>query len=86
MSESSPSSEPEVLTNVMLGTQATYRVIERTSNGHVKVAVIEAPGLAEGYEFAITAEAAAGMDSSLNTQESDLSSRSSSSTKALPAT
>lgn len=86
MSESTRSSKPEVLTNVMLGTQATYRVVERMPSGHVRVAVIEAPGLSEGYEFSITAEAAAGMDSSLSTRETDRATLSHSSAKTLPAT
>lgn len=85
-SKSAQSLEPEVLTNVMLGTQATYRVVQRTADGHVRVAVIDAPGLDEGYEFVITAEAAAGMNSSLSTPENDKARRSSSKTNAVPAT
>jgi hypothetical protein len=65
--------ESEILTSVILGTQATYRVIERQPSGLVRVATIEAPGLSAGFEFSITAEAAAAMSSSLEEAETSRS-------------
>lgn len=83
MSESTPA-QPEILTKTMLGTTATYRVLGRTDGGDVRVTVIEAPGLEPGFEFTITAEAAAGMDGRA-AQRGDAK-RAGVSVKAAPAT
>ena len=51
----------QVVRNHMLGTDATYRIIEARGE-NVLVEVIEAPGLEPGYRFEMLAEAAEQME------------------------
>jgi hypothetical protein len=59
---SAPPLEPgQIVRNRMLGTDATYRIVEQRGE-NVLVEVIEAPGLEPGYRFEMLAEAAARME------------------------
>ena len=59
---SAPPLEPgQIVRNRMLGSEATYRIVEARGE-NVLVEVIEAPGLEPEYRFEMLAEAAARME------------------------
>jgi hypothetical protein len=52
----------EVRRRSLLGTEATYRVLDTERDGVVRVEVIEAPGLPPGRVLRFLTEAVAGME------------------------
>jgi imidazole glycerol phosphate synthase subunit HisF len=52
----------DVVRRELLGTEATYRVLEVLGDGNVLVQVIDAPGLRSGYQLRLTEAAVRDMD------------------------
>jgi hypothetical protein len=46
----------------LLGTEATYRVVELQGDGLVRVRVIQAPGLPKGFELSLSEDALLAME------------------------
>jgi hypothetical protein len=56
-----PMQPGELWRRSLLGTEATYEIVEPPAGGLVRVRVVEAPGLPQGFELSLTIAALAEM-------------------------